>query len=1024
MAIVWALVVALFASSITSCEDAYDDTDIRTEIEKVAKSVSDLKAQVEGMTYIKSITLGADGKLTITPSTGSAVIYDAKTYVTYDVKLVGNKVMMKGPNDADYAEKGAVDHTLFNYAINADGKLTVNGDVTEADLATWMSGALSLDADNYLVINGQKSDIKIPTADISKLVASLAIEGNGIKVTYQDGTTSVVPNVVTTATNAEGFLTINGVATTVRVQPILTITNGELKINGVSSDPAVKVLDANAMIMNKDDNGNVLSVTLTDASGNTIRIAATPATEPLSGMLFIPSLIDGGVNAIEVGYIENIPVAPATAVKAMFNWQMVNFRMNPTAADLSTTTWAFVNTEVKTRATNDAKSLFKVPTEVKPYGVGAYSYKLEVNSWLEPTAPNNTHLLALEATGKDVFSNKATTVVSDYVKVMPTPFEAFVSNKKAATNYVHYDRAATQAEYAALAINFNLNYTNAEKVNMNDLVLATTLPLLPAPGTEKLFEEYNFQDYTFEFTNISYLGDDNITDQSKFIKIEEDGTLTVLQGTAAISRKPVIKVNVLNFAGLVVATGCVKFEINESAQRPDVYPVPAINGGVKTYESLFTGAALGVQPRPYETNVTDAQDIYMNWIDMNKIYTDLGLSHDKFNEYYGYGSTATAEVSYNGTLVATYASTDVLWTPAGTIERSNKGVNVDTYAMYFAANPYSKFGNNTIKLVLTPKSITYPAVEFTFLYTVKAPVLNKEILLGYQYNRADATSVRGMKMNNPAKPYEMIGYLGSSFEQGANIYRNVFETTPFTPVQNKVGGAIHSFVLNQDYPVGDGIVFNLNEAAPSVIGKNCDLKNEGVGHVDLNVILGTKGNPKTGALIGKQQKLVTSESVYNMNFATEYINGEVDNFIFDVVFVNPLTIVHATGANFTMVDELNPTILNVAPNYDVLFDGKPLFKGQVAQDGTNGTVNAADYLVLPFTGFFYTLDPSKTYITLSTVNPTVLSGNTSKDGIIQWKNGDMKLTTTVVGGTMVYKFVADFAEVTLNPDTIYIQPRN
>ena len=146
--------------------------------------------------------------------------------------------------------------------------------------------------------------------------------------------------------------------------------------------------------------------------------------------------------------------------------------------------------------------------------------------------------------------------------------------------------------------------------------------------SQEKFEDYGFTDYKFEFSKeANYDGLDGVTDQMLFSL--SGSKLTVLQGTAAIDRRPLIKVTLkstLNDA--VLATGYIKFTIVREATVPPVQKsfTYTFDGGTIPYANLFKG----------ETDITDNKtDIKVDWIKMNQIYTEGWHVTQRVRNIYG-----------------------------------------------------------------------------------------------------------------------------------------------------------------------------------------------------------------------------------------------------------------------------------------------------------------------------------------------------------------------------------------------------
>lgn len=242
------------------------------------------------------------------------------------------------------------------------------------------------------------------------------------------------------------------------------------------------------------------------------------AVRQLSGLMFVPEWVKEGFNAVEIGYIVDIPKAPALSVKALFTQDSVTFRFNPTTANLTGTTWKFINNSAIFNApgvngTGDDSTLFASPA-LKVNADGSGRFLLKVGTWSEPAA-GKTHYFALQA--NKVVDGKASQVVSDYVKVVLKPYTANIANKKKA-KFSHYPNVAPAAPSPTDVTGYPIQYNATTKLKLTDLVWATASNGL----VEDLFENYNFNEYKWEFSkDVNYAGQDGVTNQNAFININE-----------------------------------------------------------------------------------------------------------------------------------------------------------------------------------------------------------------------------------------------------------------------------------------------------------------------------------------------------------------------------------------------------------------------------------------------------------------------------------------------------------------------
>ena len=191
-----------------------------------------------------------------------------------------------------------------------------------------------------------------------------------------------------------------------------------------------------------------------------------------------------------------------------------------------------------------------------------------------------------------------------------THYNYFIS-KNASSGFIHY---STTIPTINAASDFNIVYNSTTPINLNDLVLATA-----SNGVvEKTFAEYGLGtvgvNYQFVFSNsFAYTGMDGVTNQNSFISIQSDGSITIVGGTSAIDRTPVVKVELKSSAGTLLAQAYIKLKIVNSSTPPpaNTTPVSYMQPAVTcTYTSLYRDAVPGVSAGDY-------MDINLTWIAMN-----------------------------------------------------------------------------------------------------------------------------------------------------------------------------------------------------------------------------------------------------------------------------------------------------------------------------------------------------------------------------------------------------------------------
>ena len=172
--IVMCMVLGL-SVSMTSCKDYDDDIDgLNQRVDALEKSLSELSTDFGELAYVKSVSF-ADGVLTVTPATGSAVTYtipDEDTNTTYslDVTSDGQKVTIT--------------------MTGSDGsKKDVSFDLPQSE--SFNGQELTVDEDGYICYNGIPTGVKLPEASSSSFDASKLTIGEDNCVYYDGEKTGV-----------------------------------------------------------------------------------------------------------------------------------------------------------------------------------------------------------------------------------------------------------------------------------------------------------------------------------------------------------------------------------------------------------------------------------------------------------------------------------------------------------------------------------------------------------------------------------------------------------------------------------------------------------------------------------------------------------------------------------------------------------------------------------------------------------------------------------------------------------------
>ena len=888
-----AIVMAL--STVFSCQKDYDD-----DIKNLEDSIKNLEETVKDLTYVKSITMSDKGVLTITPSTGSAISYDARDYVKYSIEVK-------------------------------------NG--------------------NEIYVNGEKvGTITVDVAD-----------------------------------------------------PTLSVVNNELLVNGKSQNPKIMLPEAAAatscVSIIKDKDGKIVSVTLKDGENEYV-ISTSSA---LTSLVFIPETISGYFSqfenqvAIDFFYAKKADYAKKfdknyynldESRANVWGYILPKYRVNPSNVDITKVDWSMATRLVEFKSANGDLNVFEVKN-VEKYGNCAIATKAvladekALADAFDNTPDANWITIALRGTTKnndgdpvEVYSDAASLVEYEHVVELADKVKTVnAADGKLINPAEIYTTDVESLKDDAVEADHKVAY-DAKDVDLLTYVLA----VVQERATTKALSDFNYDDFDYKFETVSYIGSDGVTDQSYFVKL--DGSkFTPCQGTAGINRKPIFYAQVYDkTSGNILAEGYIKFQI-EKEVAPVEQPKHEIDDiAVKTfnYNEMFDGTTT------YETNYSDVAGY--TWKQMNDLYNKLGLDHNTFKTVY---TGATVETVINGD--------NTKYGKAAKFVYDFENVNVDTYAMSLKVTPYSKFGENTAVTTITPSDKTKPILVIKWKWNVVKPTLALDVVEGYRYNGSTTTAAtKGM---NTTTGYQMQMYFGEAYNY-APALNKIFGNAE----AKKVNGSTFDLVLAKDY--ADKKI----TMAGTAYG---DAETGVTGKATLAELFGTTTGE--GILLGLGDKLKEAQRSYDLNFIVHYINGEDDELTRTVVFINPIEIKQVKDNELVDLVNGNADEKDFAVNYDVYFNGKLMVKGGVAQDGTDNTIKAADFVDVAAAdyGAFFELvnaDPV-TYRDVTKVNTS-----DAKDGKFQWKNAGTKLQSAVVAAYVTYTFKTSFSEASIVKSNITVKP--
>lgn len=285
----------------------------------------------------------------------------------------------------------------------------------------------------------------------------------------------------------------------------------------------------------------------------------------LKSIAFVPEVIDtklgmGVIDFYSINDEENNFVKTTDA--------KVTYRMNPQNAKVSTetTAWEFINRMVETRVMNDYNSLLSIQG-IEADGKGGLQFTVTANDDLRKLKKDNNMeaIVALHSVTEDIVSDYAAVAItelndfsiidtynwneSETVTAYPTTLPD-LSDERMPDAAFKYDSSLDLKKIV-------LTYENSE---LKDLLSTIGIKV----------------DYIFTKVD-KYLGEDGITDQQKFVTIDENGVVRVDSewlangGTAAVGRTPVFKVEATVEGATVatIATAYIKVEITEDVVSPE-----------------------------------------------------------------------------------------------------------------------------------------------------------------------------------------------------------------------------------------------------------------------------------------------------------------------------------------------------------------------------------------------------------------------------------------------------------------------
>ena len=347
-------------------------------------------------------------------------------------------------------------------------------------------------------------------------------------------------------------------------------------------------------------------------------------TDTLRSLAFVPEAIDKNTGLGIIDFYTLVKPNAATGKNDFVTSTnpIVTYRLNPQNADVKNIEWSFIDRVVESRVAGDNTDLIKVVKSEKD-GKGGILFTLQTTKtldYLEKVTKTEEAIVALKATNTE----DASEIVSNYSVVKADQLKEFAIAKIKDNAPVATPTSYYTSDLSSLTVS---SPKDAELVYNKSLDLAPISAAWAKEVDKSLLAVGVAEDeISYEYTNdFEFLGNDNQTNQNKFISVEGSVVKVnkewLAQGTAAVGRTPVVKVTA-KVNGKELATGYIKINIvREATVAPDLTDlVVTVDMGNIEYSNIDAAGYKKV----------------LSWEDANvKIYDQLGLSKKQFANNYG-----------------------------------------------------------------------------------------------------------------------------------------------------------------------------------------------------------------------------------------------------------------------------------------------------------------------------------------------------------------------------------------------------
>lgn len=883
-----------------------------------------MQESIKNLTYVKSITMDDKGVLTITPSSGNPITYDARKYIKYSIEIKnGNEIHVNG--------------SKIGTVTVPDPKLSV--------------------VNNELLVNGKSQNPKIilPKASTSSISVIKDKDGKIISVILKDGKDEYT---ISTQSALSGLIFIPEF-----VNPIMgTVTGGfnyQIPVNIIcavdnafAENPAYFPITGNiaAAYRINPTNADLSKVKWSLVARKFIvgvkSAAVKSAVDDITDMFTINRVAPYGTGAVAIDARLNGQLGLTTDFDINTGKYNIAITLNGKEFFVGgiKTSQSIINTDIK--ALYHHVSLCGSVKNEKGDDVEVYSEPAIITPVVYTTGLYN---------------------MAVYKKGDPSSYVSYTTDKQRALD------SKTPADHEII-------YDNSSKVNLKNITAALAKRLLSA-GDLYTLDELNCKDYEYVITDIPYT-DQNNGDPSHCIDIAEDGEVTVRGGVASIGARPVAHVTIMDKrTKAAIASGYVIFTIVRSLTP--VTPTPSNESVEIPYNTLFVNRSATNNYGVRKIKIDE-----LEWDKAIKLSGSSGMTRDEFKSVYVTGAAIRhfeadgntpwdikkgyLEKNETGADADTYAF-NLCVTPYSKFGKNTMVVDIipadNSYKPLAVTIEYNVIKPDIKSKLIVKPEYRYDETPYDKETTVKAPIIDMPSCCGNYYRGIFASRYYS---------HMMAVYYGVVFKNNAKELREIFgQDDKGDPcwVDNKVNGSKFSLTLAEDYP---GATYAPSHKVLNMctdVRKEYELFRKGTGYEsdNLNRFFGEdlyssrgKGErmgiflypdsmnhtygPNEMSKIDiekhyRESQFNLKEDFFNLHFGVEYVNGETDYINTTLAFVNPIHI-----------EQVRPNILtdyhdghyideeDFIKNYNVYFNGELIFASGVK---TEKMAAVKDYFTRP-----------------------------------------------------------------------------